>query len=110
MFASVSHEFRTPLNAFTNSIVLLENNYDLFNQKYSQIIPQNTKDLLKDYRMEESNDKFFKICKISSKILLSLVEDILDLAKIEAGTFSLFIKPFQVKTLVEEIESIFSFQ
>ena len=27
MFSSVSHEFRTPLNAFTNSIVMLESNF-----------------------------------------------------------------------------------
>ena len=110
MFASVSHEFRTPLNAFTNSIFLLENNYQSFNEKYNEVVPNGIKNSLKNSKMEESNEKFFKICKISSKILLSLIEDILDLAKIEAGTFSLWPKPFQLKTLVEEIDSIFSFQ
>ena len=28
MFSSVSHEFRTPLNAFTNSVVMFESNYN----------------------------------------------------------------------------------
>ena len=41
---------------------------------------------------------------------MSLIEDILDLAKIEAGTFTLDEKPFAIKTLLEEIYYIFSFQ
>ena len=41
---------------------------------------------------------------------MSLVEDILDLAKIEAGTFNLNEQLFPVKNLVQDIEYIFSFQ
>ena len=110
MFASVSHEFRTPLNAFTNSVILLETNYNMAVNKINEVVPPKIKELLKDKRVDESNEKFFRICKISSTILMSLIEDILDLAKIEAGTFSLDEKPFLIKTLVEEIDYIFSFQ
>ena len=110
MFASVSHEFRTPLNAFTNSVILLETNYNMAVNKINEVVPPKIKELLKDRRIDESNEKFFRICKISSTILMSLIEDILDLAKIEAGTFSLDEKPFLIKTLVEEIDYIFSFQ
>ena len=56
------------------------------------------------------NEKFFKICKISTTSLMSLVEDILDLAKIEAGTFSLSIQPFSIKSLVQDILYVFEFQ
>ena len=45
--------------------------------------------------------------QISSKILMNLVEDILDLAKIEAGKFDLLISPFYIKGLLEEIKFIF---
>ena len=56
------------------------------------------------------NVKFFRICKISTTSLMSLVEDILDLAKIEAGTFSLNEQPFSVRSLVQDIEYVFEFQ
>ena len=56
------------------------------------------------------NVKFFRICKISKTSLMSLVEDILDLAKIEAGTFSLNEQPFSVRSLVQDIEYVFEFQ
>ena len=48
--------------------------------------------------------------QISSRILMNLVKDILDLAKIEAGTFDLFIRPFVIKVLLEEIKFIFGQQ
>ena len=56
------------------------------------------------------NEKFFRICKISTTSLMSLVEDILDLAKIEAGTFSLNEQPFSVRSLIQDIEYVFEFQ
>ena len=58
----------------------------------------------------EMNEKFFKICKISTTSLMSLVEDILDLAKIEAGTFSLNKQLFEFKSLVQDIQYVFEFQ
>ena len=39
MFASVSHEFRTPLNAFINSVMLLENNYLSLHEKIKGLVP-----------------------------------------------------------------------
>ena len=56
------------------------------------------------------NEKFFRICKISTTSLMSLVEDILDLAKFEAGTFSLNEQPFSIRSLVQDIEYVFEFQ
>ena len=44
MFSSISHEFRTPINAFTNALSLIElmvesiqNNYDVPEVKHSEI-------------------------------------------------------------------------
>ena len=59
---------------------------------------------------DKQNQKYFKIGKVSSTILLSLIEDILDLAKLEVGTFSLNEESFLVRKLLEEIDYIFAFQ
>ena len=59
MFASVSHEFRTPLNAFTNSIVLLETNYNMFNSKLNELVSPKIKQALRDKKSLESDEKFF---------------------------------------------------
>jgi signal transduction histidine kinase len=48
-----------------------------------------------------------KIGTISSKLLLSLIEDILDLAKIDAGTFKLNIGEFNLDEFLNEIDYIF---
>ena len=53
---------------------------------------------------------FFKIWKISATSLMSLVEDILDIAKIQAGTFSLNNQTFIIDTLIKDIEFMFDFQ
>ena len=110
MFSSVSHEFRTPLNAFSNSALLLESNYLQLVQKIDRTLPQSLAYQLLSQNQRESNERFYTICKISTASLMSLVEDILDLAKLEAGTFSLNEQPFVVSTLVRDIENIFQFQ
>ena len=110
MFSSVSHEFRTPINAFTNSMLLIESIYQQFLDKLSESRFDGIRDELFTKHSEITSNRFFKICKISTTSLLSLVEDILDLAKIEAGTFKLNKQPFDVHTLIEEIKYIFEFQ
>ena len=110
MFSCVSHEFRTPINAFMNSIQFLESNYQTMVTKlYSWVDNKLAKEVLSRH-VKESNDKFFKIWKISTTNLMWLVEDILDLAKIEAGTFSLNEQSFWIGSLIKEIQYIFEFQ
>ena len=60
--------------------------------------------------MKDQNEKYYKVGKISTTILMSLIEDILDLAKLEAGTFSLNEEPFLIGKLIEDIDFIFGFQ
>ncbi|MEK6238036.1 MAG: ATP-binding protein, partial [Planctomycetales bacterium] len=78
--ANMSHELRTPLNAIIGfSDVLL-----------SEI-------------EEESVLSDLRVVNASGKHLLNLINDILDLSKIEAGKMELFLEPYDVATLAEEV-------
>lgn len=55
-------------------------------------------------------DKFIKMGRISYRLLIHLVEDILDLAKFDAGTFSLNKSKFVLTELLEDIKYIFENQ
>ncbi len=81
--ANMSHELRTPLNAIIG---------------YSQLLQEDA---------EESGDEASvpDLRKIESagKHLLGLINDILDLSKIEAGRMDLFIEAVAVPALVEDI-------
>lgn len=46
----------------------------------------------------------------SSVLLLSLIEDILDLSKMEGGTFKVNQSEFSVKELIDEVYDLFYFQ
>jgi signal transduction histidine kinase len=76
---------------------------------YSSLDPANiqTKKLVKPMQMIERN---IRIASVSSRILQSLTEDILDFAKIEAGIFSLNESPFVIQNLIDDIKYIFEYQ
>lgn len=78
--ASMSHELRTPLNVIMGMSQLLTR---------SQIKPEHLK-------LVESISR-------SSKVLLSLIEDVLDLSKIEAGKIHFDSKPFSLKLLTHDV-------
>ena len=102
MFSSVSHEFRTPLNSFENSLTLLEANCAKIKSGY--------KDDKHIMSLMESSAKFIKIGQVSSKILLNLTEDILDFAKMQVGIFALTEAPFTMNEVLEEVEFVFELQ
>jgi signal transduction histidine kinase/putative methionine-R-sulfoxide reductase with GAF domain len=79
--ANMSHELRTPLNAIIGfSEVLLERMFGEVNDKQAEYL----QDILS-----------------SGQHLLSLINDILDLSKIEAGRMELALAPFHVPQAVE---------
>lgn len=84
--ASVSHELRTPLNAIIGfSEVLLDYSSD--------VIP------------EDQRTKFLTHIHESGQHLLGLINDILDLSKIEAGHMELFCEQVALAGLIEECVS-----
>lgn len=78
--ASMSHELRTPLNVIMGMGQLLSR---------AQLSAQHL-------RLVESIQR-------SSKVLLSLIEDVLDLSKIEAGKVSFEMRPLNLETVTEEV-------
>ena len=83
--ANMSHEIRTPLNAIIGFAKLLDQNIEGPKEKgYIQTILS------------------------SSNTLLVLINDILDLSKIEAGKMEIKYKPIDIKNLTKEILKLFS--
>ena len=79
--ANMSHELRTPLNAVIGfSEVLLQRMFGALNDK---------------------QDEYLKDIYASGQHLLSLINDILDLSKIEAGRMELAPAPFHLPTALE---------
>ena len=82
-YASMSHELRTPINAVLGySTLLLENIYGPLNEKQREGIERTHK---------------------AAKHLLELVNDVLDLSKIEAGKIDLRLQPVGFPSLIEDL-------
>jgi two-component system, sensor histidine kinase and response regulator len=109
MLASVPHEFRTPLNAFDNSLQLIKMNLDQLIE-IAKSPKRETSDSSKIDVIYNKIVKFIKIGNISSRLLMHLVEDILDLGKFEAGTFSLNQTEFIISEIVDNMIDIFENQ
>lgn len=82
--ANMSHEIRTPLNAVLGSTYLLNHN-----------------DALDD----DANEQVGRIGRAGSA-LLSIINDILDLSKIEAGELTLERRPMRLSALLMDIEAV----
>ena len=109
MFASASHEFRTPLNAIMNSYQFIDNSFNTVLETFkTEEMQPNSKKVVNSN--SEKIQKFIKMGKNSSILLLALIEDILDLSKMEAGTFRINNLEFQTPDLIEEIHDIFNVQ
>ena len=83
--ASMSHELRTPLNA------ILGFNEMILGQVYGEV-PVDMQEPLADIQT-------------SGKHLLRLINNVLDLAKIEAGRMELFLQDYSVHDVVESVRS-----
>lgn len=78
--ANMSHEIRTPLNAIVG---------------FSEMICQTDE--------EEEKQEFMKIISSNNELLLQLIDDILDLSKIEAGTMEFTFAPTDINDVMDGI-------
>ena len=83
--ATMSHEIRTPMNAILGVQELL----------LKRPLPENEKTLLKSAHS-------------SAESLLGILNQVLDLSKIEAGKLTLNIEPCNLNALIDDIDSAFS--
>ena len=82
-YASMSHELRTPINAVIGySTLLIDNIYGPLNDKQREGLLRTLK---------------------AARHLLELVNDVLDLSKIEAGKIELAVQPVNIGLLIEDL-------
>ncbi|MDM8566611.1 PAS domain S-box protein [Candidatus Halobeggiatoa sp. HSG11] len=86
--ANMSHELRTPLNAILG---------------YTQIFNR-------DNALSNKHKDGLKIIERSGNYLLTLINDILDLSKIEAGKIELYLSDFNFNQFIQSITEIFQIQ
>lgn len=83
--ANMSHEIRTPMNGMLGMVTLLQDEIE-----------------------EEKHKKMLRTIEDSGDLLLSIVNDILDLTKIEEGYLQLELQPANIESMIFEVRDMMS--
>lgn len=82
--ARMSHEMRTPLNGVLGVAALLQ----------------------KSTNLDERERQLLDVIGDSGRVLLRLIDDILDLSKLDSGTFEVVSEPFELEAVIRECQRI----
>lgn len=85
--ANMTHEIRTPMNGIVGIIELLE-----------------------DTKLSDEQKEYFQMLRYSADRLSALINDVLDISKIEAGKLELRNVRFNVKNLLDDAASYYKIQ
>jgi signal transduction histidine kinase len=81
--SNMSHEIRTPMNAILGFSNLLE-----------------------FAKSENERNEFVNIINVNGKMLIDLIDDIMDMSKMDAGQFDISIKTFQLNDIMYELRKV----
>jgi len=84
--ATVSHEVRTPMNVILGLLEILKSSKDIPKEQL----------------------KFIDTAHLSAQQLLHIINEILDISKIEAGKLDLEVEPFSLKNTIENVINLSS--
>ncbi|CAH2031343.1 response regulator [Trichlorobacter ammonificans] len=83
--ATMSHEIRTPLGALTGNL-----------------------ELLAQTPLGRKQQQYLNDCRAASRMLLQVINDVLDFSKVESGRLELVSKPFSVAATAKQLVRIFA--
>lgn len=85
--ANMSHEIRTPMNGILGMLELIDDN-----------------------SLDSMQKNYIEIARRSGKTLMALINDVLDLSKIESGKLELEQQPIDIRQLLEDLGHLYSHQ